>query len=269
MRWVIATAFSVLLAALAWADGPLTFYPDAKTGCRVGTFSPQPQLTVQWNGPCADGKAQGRGIAEWSIAGKFDSRTEGEFRAGLREGRSITTDRKNNRWEQEDRAGLANGRCIYIGADGARTDALCRDGKRNGPGKAVTADGDRYTGEYRDDKKAGHGVYVWKDGRIYEGDLGDGGQSGKGKEVWPDGAWYDGEWANGTFNGQGVDVMSDGAYYQGNFKDGFPDGPGEYVGHSQDGSTNVWTGEWEQGCLSTPDGMTAAVEKTRAACGFD
>jgi hypothetical protein len=270
MRSVVVVAFAVLVPSFAWAQGAPTFYSDAKTGCRVGTFGEaQPQLTVQWSGPCVDGKAQGRGIAEWSVAGTFLSRTEGEYRAGLREGRAITTDAQNNRNEAEYRGGRRNGRCIIVYADGGRFDGQCANDQANGPAKRDFADGDRYVGDYRDDKFNGHGVYVWQDGRIYEGDLVAGEQSGHGKEAWPNGGWYDGEWAKGKFNGDGVDVFPDGAYYQGHFRDGLPDGFGEYVGTSQGGNPNVWTGQWEQGCLSTPDGMTAAVEKSRAECGFD
>ncbi len=268
MRWV-ATVFFILLPGLAWADGAPTFYPDARTGCRVGTFLSQPQLTVQWNGPCVDGKAQGRGIAEWSSAGKLAKRIEGEYRAGLSEGRAILTDDEKNRWEQEMRAGEANGRCIYIGADGMRFDGTCRNSNRNGPGKSLFADGDRYVGEYRNDKFNGHGVYVWKDGQIYEGDFVNGESAGHGKQVWPSGDWYEGDWIADKYNGQGVRVWSDGAFYQGNFKNGLPEGLGEYVGISQNGNANVWTGQWRQGCLSTQDGMTAAVGKSRAECGFD
>ena len=268
MRWALAAAFGVMVSAPAWADSQPIFYKDASTGCAVGTFHSQPDLSVRWTGPCVGGKAQGRGVAEWSDGSKFQSRSEGEYRAGLREGRVITTTADGTRFEWEYRGGMANGRCITVKPNGDWYDDRCADDQFNGLSKDHFANGDRYYGDYRDGKMTGHGVYSWKDGRIYDGDFVDGKKTGRGKMVFQDGSWYNGEWRQDKFEGEGVEVFDDGAYYQGHWRDGHPDGFGQYVGISNAGSPNVWTGQWHQGCLASGN-MTAAVTTERAACGFD
>jgi len=75
-----------LIPAVAWAEDAPTFYADSASGCRLGTFYPETGLTVRWSGPCAGGKAEGRGIAEWQRDGAFWARTEGEYHGGCAKG---------------------------------------------------------------------------------------------------------------------------------------------------------------------------------------
>jgi len=268
MRWALVAVVGVMGAVPAWADSQPTFYKDSSSGCAVGTFLPEAEMSVRWIGPCVGGKAQGRGIAEWTLAGKFHSRSEGQYRAGLREGRVISITDAGTRYEWEFRGGVAKGRCITVQSDGYRHDGQCADNKYNGRGRDHFSNGDRYYGDFRDGQRSGHGIYAWKDGRIYEGDFVDGKKTGQGKMVWPDGSWYQGEWRDDHLEGDGVHVWEDGAYYRGHWHAGHPDGFGQYVGISNSGTPNVWTGEWHQGCFSSGD-MTAAVTTTRADCGFD
>jgi hypothetical protein len=268
MRRTIWALIATIASGTAWAASSPTFYKDAKTGCQVGTFAPEPGTAVSWKGPCVNGKAQGRGIAEWTVNGAFSARSEGEFRAGLREGRILTTDKDHNLVEWEFHGGLGNGRGITLFADGGKFDGQIRNNNANGHGKRLLANGDRYEGDFRDGTFNGHGVYVWKDGEIYDGNFVNGLREGRGRQVAPNGAWYQGQWARGKFNGDGAEVFSDGGWYQGHWADGMADGMGQYVGGALNGTTNVWAGQWRQGCLSTPDGMTAAVGKSRADCGF-
>jgi hypothetical protein len=268
MRWALAAVLGILVPPLAWADSQPSFYEDASNGCSVGTFHPQPEESVRWTGPCVGGKAQGRGIAEWSSRGQFFSRSEGEYRAGLREGRVISTTADGTRNESEFRDGKTNGRCIITASDGSRFDGQCADDVYNGTGRAHYAGGDRYYGDFRDGQKDGHGVYVWKDGSVYDGSFAADKRSGRGKMVSTDRSWYAGEWRDGKTDGEGVEVFDDGAYYQGHWSDGHPDGFGQYVGIGSRGKPNVWTGQWSQGCFSS-DGMTAAITTTRADCGFE
>lgn len=267
MRLFLVGALCVVFPGLAFADTP-TFYKDPTSGCQVGTFKPDPQLSVRWNGPCVGGKAQGRGIVEWSLAGKFASRTEAEFRAGLIEGRAIVVSADGTLREAEFRDSKREGRCITIFASGERFEGQCANDVANGPGKEHFASGDAYYGDFRNDKMTGHGVYKWKNGTIYEGDFVDGKSEGRGKIVGDDESWYEGEFHNDKFDGEGIEVFSDGAYYQGHWSDGHPDGRGDYVGISSSGKPNVWSGIWHHGCFEDGD-MTAAVTTSRDSCGFD
>jgi hypothetical protein len=266
---LLATVAAGSIAGTAWAADTPTFYTDAKSGCQVGTFYPDDGLTLSWTGPCVNGKAQGRGIAEWSAKGAFASRSEGDFRAGLREGKVLTVDKDNNIYGHEYHGGRANGSGITMGADGMRYDGQFRNDKFDGHGKLLFADGDRYEGEFHDGMFNGHGVYVSKSGYIYDGNYVNDKREGLGRLVGSNGAWYQGEFAQGKYNGQGSEVFGDGGWYQGHLVDGLPDGAGQYVGKALDGTGNVWVGQWHQGCLRMADGKTAAAEKSRAECGFN
>lgn len=247
-----------------------TFYKDEMSGCSVGTFQTDQGLSVRWTGPCVDGKAQGRGIAQWSIAGQPAGYSEGTYRAGLLDGRAIVVHKLGARAEGDYANGKLNGRCILVQRDGARFDGQCADDRKNGFGKVSLADGGHYEGEFRDDQATGHGVFLWRDGRVYDGEFVDYKMTGQGTMAWPDGEWFHGGWADGKYEGEGVRVFRDGAYYQGRYEHNLPDGPGEFVGLSITGKQGVWSGIWHQGCLVTADGRTSdlrADEPTR--CGFN
>jgi hypothetical protein len=272
MRGILAAALLLLWPVCGAAQ---TFYKDAISSCSVGTFQTDEGLSVRWTGPCIDGKAQGRGIVEWSIAGgQVLATSEGDYSAGLNEGRAITTNYKSKmRAEAEYRGGKMNGRCIIVYADGGRFDGHCADDLRNGFGKMRYANGNRYEGNFQNDMRSGRGVFLFQDegrnGQIYEGDFADDNPNGRGVSVSPQGDWQQGNFVNGQLDGEGVWVAGDdGAYYQGNFRNGRPDGLGEYVGLSVDGYQSSWAGEWHDGCLVTDDGRTASVLRGGASCGF-
>lgn len=46
-----------------------------------------PGVTFTWSGPNRDGKANGQGVATKYVNGKFESKYEGTYRNGIREGK--------------------------------------------------------------------------------------------------------------------------------------------------------------------------------------
>jgi predicted aspartyl protease len=66
---------------------------------------PEPNESVQWSGACQNGVAQGRGVAQWFKDGKFESRTEGEWRDGKRNGHGVYTSANGDRYEGQWRDG--------------------------------------------------------------------------------------------------------------------------------------------------------------------
>ena len=233
MLRIIVAAFFGLTPVLAWAQSAPTFLIDAKIGCRVGTFSPEAQLSVHWSGPCVSGQAEGSGIAEWDLAGVFASRTEATFHGGLPEGRGIKVTAENRRYEAEFRHGRMNGRCVMTTPE-VRVDGQCVDDLFNGPGKATWPDGDRYEGDFRDSKITGHGVWTFG--------------NGTGTYTWADGSGYQGEWSDGKPNGRGTfHGYTHGLL--GTFKHDF-------------------SGSWIAGCYRVGE-YTAHVMTSAEACGFD
>lgn len=258
----------IFTAGPALAQDTPTFYADAVSGCQVGTLLPSAGLSVRWLGPCVDGKAEGRGIAEWSENGQLVSRSDGTYRGGVRHGRALITfpDGKQ-RTEAEFSDGRMVGHCVIRYSSGARYDGQCTDNQKSGRGRLQFASGDIYEGEFRNDKFHGQGVYLWKNGQLYEGGWANDSKSGSGRMVYPDGAWFVGNYRDDKRDGEGQYVSANGGYYRGNFRDNFADGQGTYVGVTNRGTPWVWSGQWRRGCFRS-DGGNFAFDTTAAACGF-
>ncbi|MBM3405502.1 MAG: hypothetical protein FJY10_11530, partial [Bacteroidetes bacterium] len=143
------------------------------------------------------------------------------------------------------------------------------DGKRHGYGQWRTKAGSVYEGFWADDKKNGKGRMDYKDGSSYEGDWKDDKIEGYGTVTWANGRKYIGYLVNSQRHGQGIQYRADGTkieegnysngylqqgicfdslereIYNGECKDGKYEGRGKYTYYSEDGRTNVTTGEWK------------------------
>jgi hypothetical protein len=147
---------------------------DARSGCWLWNARPRPDEVVRWGGVCGpDGRAGGRGVAEWSSAGKV-ARYEGDYRDGKRDGRGVQTLVNGDRYEGEFRDDKLHGHGVYTFADGTRYEGEFRDDNFNGRGVLTGANGDRYEGEFRDDRANGRGIYTLAGGDRYDGDWRDG-----------------------------------------------------------------------------------------------
>jgi hypothetical protein len=272
----VVTLFLCLAAlpiwcAAAWADDKPTFFADPATGCRLGSFHPESGMVPHWSGACTGGFAEGPGTAEWQINGQFNSRNEGTYHAGLREGRVINVNADGDRVEGEFHGGRLNGRCVEVFADGGRFDGQCVNDERNGLGKQTFASGNRYEGDYRNGEISGRGVYTWTSGQRYEGDFADGQRNGRGRETYAGGAHYEGDWVDGDYEGQGMYTFDDGQVYEGEWSNDLPNGRGVLHGttHGLLGSgQHDFAGTWVNGCFAQ-DPYTASLFKSAAECGFN
>ena len=172
---------------------------DVQTGCRVWNLTPDPSpnTTVTWSGPCTEGAAQGQGILQWFVDGKPDQRYEGEFRAGLANGRGVLLFTNGARYEGEFKDGRFNGHGVYAGADRGRYIGDYRDGKAHGRGVFSWPTGARYEGEFRNGKQNGHGIFTSAEGHCYEGEYRDNKPNGVGTFKLVDGQEFSGTWSNG------------------------------------------------------------------------
>jgi hypothetical protein len=260
-----------LVPALAWAEDTPTFVNDPTSHCSVGTFYPKPGLVPHWSGACVAGKAEGQGVAEWQLDGVFNNRSEGTYRAGLRDGRVLVTTAEGGRGEAEFRNGRMNGRCVFTQNDGAHFDGQCANDKRNGFGKQTFASGNRYEGDYRNDDLNGRGVYIWTDGQRYEGDFADGQRAGRGRETYSNGARYEGDWVDGDYEGEGTYTFADGQVYEGEWSHDLPNGRGVFHGVTRGllgSDQHDFAGTWVNGCFAQ-DPYTAHLFKSSQECGFD
>lgn len=164
------SALALLLASpAAWAQARAGWVADPASGCRAWTWNLLPGQTVAWSGACADGLAQGRGVAQWFRDGQSFSRAEGEFRDGRMNGQGASTTRGGFAYDGSWRDGKPDGRGVFSYPNGERYEGMLRDGARNGSGVFTWPDGTRYDGEWRDNKRDGEGVYTSADGKVYSG----------------------------------------------------------------------------------------------------
>jgi hypothetical protein len=109
-------------------------------GCKVV----DPELQAYYAGPCVNGLAEGRGIAEGT------AHYEGKFRAGKKEGRGVKTWPNGDRYEGDFADDRKDGRGVYVFGRGPWA-------------------GERYEGEFSNDRRHGTGTYRWANGDVYTG----------------------------------------------------------------------------------------------------
>lgn len=105
-----------------------------------------PELVGEYFGDCADGLADGFGVATGI------SRYEGRFVAGMKHGPGVKTWPNGDRFEGVFKADMREGRGLY----------------RWGAGSNWS--GDFYLGSYLKDKRHGRGLYEWANGDRFEGE---------------------------------------------------------------------------------------------------
>jgi len=114
---------------------------DRRTGCKVWKPSLQATESVYWSGRCADGQADGPGVAQWFIGDKETLRYEGSFTAGRLQGQGTMAGAGGDRYEGEFHDGKRDGRGIYVSASGPRYEGQFKDNKRHGTGTLTDANG--------------------------------------------------------------------------------------------------------------------------------
>lgn len=263
---LLLALLALVAVALARADTTPSFFKDQRTGCNVGTFAPEPGLSVRWNGPCQSGLAEGPGTVEWFKNGVSLGHSDGAFHSGLRDGVFAVTDAdgKKSLWDYHN--GLLGPTSVAVLACGAGARATtgsaavqwtgaCVNGKAEGPGVATlqmgpdfwrrteatfhaglaqgrgvteTSDDTRYEAELRDGKMNGRCIRTAPAVRI-DAPCADDKLNGSGVATFTNGSRYEGEFTDGHMSGRGVFTTREGDRMEGNFIDGVLNGPGRYV----------------------------------------
>jgi hypothetical protein len=120
---------------------------DVKSGCQVWNPNPQLEETVAWSGSCVNGRAQGRGTAQWLKDGNPSESDEGEWRDGRQTGKG-TQIWSSGRYDGELSDGEPSGHGILT-LQKLRYEGDFRDGKPNGVG-ALTAGSETVRGTWKD-----------------------------------------------------------------------------------------------------------------------
>ena len=107
----LAIATGIVIAAAPAQAG--AWVVDARSGCQVWNPNPQLEETVAWSGPCANGRAEGHGTAQWLKGGAPSETDEGEWRDGRQTGNG-TQSWATGRYEGELSDGEPNGHGVLI-----------------------------------------------------------------------------------------------------------------------------------------------------------
>lgn len=197
------------------------------TGCAVWTNSPQRGLSVEWDGSCLNGSANGDGITRVFKDGSLLGTGGGPRVSGKLEGHGWSETPTGDRWVGEFRDGKLNGQGTWMAKDGRKYVGEYRDNQQNGQGTWTGADGSTYVGEWHDGKPNGQGTFTSPDGNKYVGEFRGGKFNGHGTWTAKDGSTLVGEFRDGALNGQGTFTSKDGSTYVGEFRDGKFNGQGE------------------------------------------
>jgi hypothetical protein len=148
-RWnlcrIAAATLSVGIVAVPAYAG--AWVADVRSSCQVWNPNPQLEESVAWSGSCANGRAEGHGIAQWSKAGSPSETDEGEWHDGRQAAKGTQT-WSSGRYEGELSDGEPNGHGILI-VQKLRYEGDFRNGKPNGAG-ALTAGGETVRGTWKD-----------------------------------------------------------------------------------------------------------------------
>lgn len=143
-------ALTIALAGIAATPAPAhagAWVADAKSGCQVWNPNPQLEETVKWSGACANGRAEGPGIVQWSREDLAYETDEGEWH----DGRQVRTGKQSwtgGRYDGELVDGEPSGRGVLI-VQKLRYEGEFHGGKPNGQG-ALTAGNETVRGTWKD-----------------------------------------------------------------------------------------------------------------------
>jgi hypothetical protein len=239
------TLVLVVLSGSAMAQSgrpPTQWIVDPDTKCKVANAYPSAAETITWKGPCKDGYAEGKGIAQWYKAKKISQK----------------------KYDGEMSGGFMNGQGVFTQSNGDRFEGTFKDGSLNGQGKAQWFNKNKYEGEWKDGYPNGTGTYIWADGKRYSGGWANGKQNGDGDFKFRNGDHYVGQMKDGLMSGKGKFTFASGDVYIGEFKNDMPNGQGTVrlyavaVSHS---------GIFKDGCLKDGDEVVS-INQTTMSCAI-
>lgn len=149
MRTTIATLI-LLLTSFIWGNAQTYTLEDKWVDCGNNTqlVDPyySPGVTFTWSGSSKGGKANGQGVATRFVNGKFESKYEGTYRNGIREGKGV-----------------------YTLADGSVMTGTFVNGQLTGKGSYKDEDGNTYEGDFVNYHMHGNGTFNWGNGSSFVG----------------------------------------------------------------------------------------------------
>ena len=115
-------------------------------GCKVLDPYYSDGITMKWDGPCINGKANGFGKLTKYSNGEYESTYEGEYKNGIREGKGTFTHKDGS---------VAKGNFV--------------NGQLSGFGSRISDEQGKYEGEFFNYRQHGKGTYYFANGSKFEG----------------------------------------------------------------------------------------------------
>lgn len=147
---ITLTALIFILASSLWGNARTYTLEDKWVDCgnKAQLLDPyfSPGVTFKWDGPVKNGKANGYGVATKYKNGKFESRYEGYYKNGIREGKGTFTH-----------------------VDGSVKTGTFVNGQLSGKGTFKDEDGNTYEGEFINYRMHGNGTMTRGNGTTFTG----------------------------------------------------------------------------------------------------
>ena len=151
MRTTLTTLILVLTSFI-WGNAQTYTLEDKWVDCGNNTqlLDPyySPGVTFTWTGSSKGGKANGQGVATKYVNGKFESKYEGTYRNGIREGKGTFTH-----------------------MDGSVKTGTFVNGQLTGKGTVKDENGNSYEGDFINYRMHGNGTLRWGNGSTFVGYL--------------------------------------------------------------------------------------------------
>lgn len=149
MRTTLTTLILLIISFL-WGNAQTYTLEDQWVDCgnNAQLLDPyfSPGVTFTWTGSAKNGKANGQGIATKYVNGKFESKYEGSYKNGVREGRGTFTH-----------------------MDGSVKTGTFVNGQLTGKGTLNDGNGNTYEGEFINYRCHGNGTLKWGNGATFVG----------------------------------------------------------------------------------------------------
>lgn len=149
MRTTLTTLLLILTSFL-WGQAKTYTLEDKWVDCgnNAQLLDPyySPGVTFTWTGSSKGGKANGQGVATKYVNGKFESKYEGTYHNGIREGKGTFTH-----------------------MDGSVKTGTFVNGQLTGKGTARDENGNSYEGDFLNYRMHGNGTVRWRNGSTFVG----------------------------------------------------------------------------------------------------
>lgn len=144
------TSLILLITSFIWGNAQTYTLEDKWVDCGNNTQLLDPYyssgVSFTWTGQSKGGKANGQGVATKYVNGQFESKYEGTYKNGIREGRGTFTHK-----------------------DGSVKTGTFVNGQLIGKGTATDGNGNTYEGEFLNYRCHGNGILKWGNGSTFVG----------------------------------------------------------------------------------------------------